>query len=224
MPPVTRRRRKGRAREDLVIAAATDAIAERGLANVRITDIADRAGMRPGHVTYYFPSKTQLLMRAIRQSEEGFIDELERRIATIRDPWRRLKKYFELAAATGPGDTGWILWFEVWSNAAIDPEVARIHDELDARSRAVLAGIIRRGRDQGAFHTGDPDTTAQLLCAVIDGLSIQLALGAAGANRRRILQLCMTAAQAHLTMPKPGTRPGSRRSPRSKATPSPARP
>ena len=68
---MTKRREKSKAREELVVDAAAQAIAERGFANVRVSDVADLAGMSPGHVTYYFPAKTDLLMRAIRQSEEA---------------------------------------------------------------------------------------------------------------------------------------------------------
>lgn len=80
---MTERRAKGKAREELVVGAAAQVIAERGLANVRVSDVAERAGMSPGHVTYYFPSKTVLLMRAIRHSEESFstfVDDEIRRV------------------------------------------------------------------------------------------------------------------------------------------------
>ena len=42
---MTTRRTKGVEREALVVRAAGQAIAERGLANVRMADVAERAGM-----------------------------------------------------------------------------------------------------------------------------------------------------------------------------------
>jgi len=195
---VTKRRAKGEARERLVIGAAAQLIAERGLANVRIVDIAERAAMSTGHVSYYFPSKSELLMRAIRQSEETFTDVLVDQLTTIRDPWARLTRLIELSAATGPGDPGWVLWFEVWSNAATDADVAKVHDELDARARAILLDVITYGRDQGAFRTDDPDRVALVLAALIDGLSIQLTLGAGELTRRQLLDVTVAAAQAQL--------------------------
>jgi AcrR family transcriptional regulator len=174
------------------------AIAERGLANVRVSDIAKRAGMSPGHVTYYFPSKSDLLMRAIRQSEESFAVQVAEEIQAIGDPWKRLERLIEVSAASGVGDPGWVLWFQVWSNAALDPEVARVHDELDARWRAILADVICYGRDRGAFEVEDPKETALILSALIDGLSIQLTLGSAGLDRGGLLRVCQAAARAHL--------------------------
>ncbi len=196
---MTKRRAKGKAREDLVVGAASQAIAELGLANVRVSDVAERAGMSPGHVTYYFPSKTDLLMQAIRQSEGSLSELVAEEIQRIRDPWKRLDRLVELSAANGRGDQGWVLWFEVWSNAALDPDVALVHDELDSRWRAILSDVIRYGCERGTFETEDPDETARLLSALIDGLSIQLTLGSPGLNRDDLLHLCHEAARAHLS-------------------------
>ena len=195
---MTKRQAKGEARERLVIGAAAQLIAERGLANVRIVDIAERAAMSTGHVSYYFPSKSELLMRAIRQSEETFTDLLVDQITTIRDPWARLTRLIELSAATGVADPGWVLWFEVWSNAATDADVAHVHDELDRRAKAILLDVIAYGRDQGAFQTDDPERVALVLAALIDGLSIQLTLGSGGLTRKHLLEVTLAAARTQL--------------------------
>ena len=195
---VTRRRAKGQSREDLVVGAAAQAIRELGLSNVRVSDVAERAGMTPGHVTYYFPSKNDLLMRAIRLSEESLTAQVAEEIRRIRDPWKRLDRLISLSAASGPGDPGWILWFQVWLTAANDPDIARVHDELDAAWRAILTDVIRYGCDRGAFETDDPAAVALTLSAVIDGLSIQLTLGSSSLNRAELLQACGTAARLHL--------------------------
>jgi AcrR family transcriptional regulator len=196
---VTKRRAKGQSREELVVGAAAQAIAELGLSNVRFTDIAERAGMTPGHVTYYFPSKNDLLMRAIRLSEESLTAQVAEEIGRIRDPWKRLDRLIGLSAASGPGDPGWILWFQVWLSAANDPDVARVHDELDARWRAILADVIRYGCESGTFEAGDPEAVALILSAMIDGLSIQLTLGSSSLKRTQLLRLCRAAARLHLT-------------------------
>ena len=195
---MTKRRAKGQSREELVVGAAAQAIAELGLSNVRFTDIAERAGMTPGHVTYYFPSKSDLLMRAIRLSEESLVAQVAAEIDRIRDPWKRLDRLISLSAASGPGDPGWVLWFQVWLTAANDPDIARVHDELDARWRAILVGVIRYGCELGAFEAADPEAVALILSAVIDGLSIQLTLGSSSLNRTQLLRSCRAAARLHL--------------------------
>ncbi|MFC9559631.1 TetR/AcrR family transcriptional regulator [Agromyces sp. NPDC056965] len=195
------RRAKGKAREGLVVDAATKAIAELGLANVRVSDIAERAGMTPGHVTYYFPSKTELLMLAIRQSEEALVEQVEVELDDIDDPWARLERLIDLSASNGRGDTGWILWFQVWSDAATDDTVAEVHNELDERWRGILTDVLAYGRERGAFAFDDLDTVSQLISATIDGLSIQLTVGAPNLDRARMLELCVRASAAFLGAP-----------------------
>lgn len=194
------RRNKGKDREELVVEAAAQVISERGLANVRIADVADRAGMTPGHVTYYFKTKSELLLRAILHSEGAFTDRVEAQIQDVADPWERLARYFALAGATGPADLGWVLWIEVWSLAASDPQAARVQEDLDARSRQILADVIRYGVDSGRFVCPDPIETARLLSAVIDGLSIQVTLGVSGLDGQDLVDLCLRAARVHLSV------------------------
>ncbi|RZU65358.1 TetR family transcriptional regulator [Microterricola gilva] len=198
---MTGRRAKGKEREELVVDAAAKAIADLGLANVRVSDIAERAGMTPGHVTYYFPSKTELLMLAIRQSEEALVEQVEAELGGIDDPWARLERLIDLSASDGRGDTGWILWFQVWSDAATNDTVAEVHNELDERWRQILIDVIAYGGERGVFAYTDLDDAAQLISATIDGLSIQLTVGAPKLARARMLDLCMQASAAFLAAP-----------------------
>jgi len=196
---VETRRAKGREREALIVAAAIEVIAERGLPYTRISDVAARAGMTPGHVSYYFPSKNDLLMRAIEESEAGLVDELLATLSRVRDPWRRLDRLVELSVATGPGDPGWVLWFQVWLEGALDDTVARGHDALGARWRAVLGDVVDYGVQRRAFRPVVVDEVADIVSATIDGLSIQLTLGADGMSRARLLSLVRSTTRALLT-------------------------
>jgi AcrR family transcriptional regulator len=202
---VPTRRAKGAARERLVIEAAAEVIAERGLANVRMTDIAERAGMSAGHVTYYFPSKTGLLMRTLEHSEADLHQEVVAEVRRIHDPWQRLYRLIESAASKGKGDPGWVLWFEVWANAGLDEELAKFQAELDSRWRSTLAEVIRYGCDSGAFVTDDPGAVSTLLSCLIDGLSVHVTLGDEHMTNEAMKKLYFRAAESLLN-PTPPTR------------------
>ena len=205
MTNVTTRREKGRAREEAVLRAATQAIADLGLANVRVSDIAERAGIGPGHLTYYFPAKDDLLMQAIRWSEQRFHDRVDTEISGITDPWERLLRLIDLAAADGPGDPFWALWFEVWANARTDPTVAEGGRELEAWWRSSLNDVLAYGLDRDAFRADAIEDAVISLGALVDGLSVQLALGQGDLTKLKLLELC--GAAAHLLLdPTPGRR------------------
>lgn len=194
----TARRRKGAERERSIISAAIEIMAEHGLSDITLTDIADRAGMSTGHVSYYFPSKASLLMRAIQQSEDGLHREMAQEIQDIEDPWERLSRLVELSASSGRGDRGWVLWFEVWANAAVDPSLAAFQAELDARWRRSLTGVIEYGCARGVFTADDPHAVSTLLSCLVDGLSVHVTLGDAQIDTTVSHDLFMRAANAHL--------------------------
>jgi AcrR family transcriptional regulator len=195
------RRNKGRAREEAVLDAAIEAIAELGLTNVRVADIAERAGIGPGHVTYYFPSKDELLVRAIRRSEEAFHAQIAEQVHRVADPWERLRTLIELAIPDGPHDPGWILWLDVMASAATNPEVAASGQELEAWWRVELRRVLHDGCDRGAFVVDDLDAAVLSLSAMIDGLSIRLTLGSNDITRDDVLRLVMAGCRGWLLVP-----------------------
>jgi AcrR family transcriptional regulator len=190
-PATTKRRARGTEREETVVLAAADLIAERGLANLRVSDVAERAGMSVGHVTYYFPSKTELLMKAIRRSEELFQTEVQAQLVRYDSAWERLRALVESGAAAGHGDPGWLLWFEVWASAGTDVDVAALQRDLDGLWRAMLAEVVDYGVTRGEFASPDPARAVDLLSALTDGLSVQLALGGTDLTRARLLELVL---------------------------------
>src|SRR5262250_722688 len=70
-------------RRGQMLRAALDVISERGFADTRIADIAERIGISPALVIYYFKTKDQLLTEAIRYSEDTWYSDGQRRLATL---------------------------------------------------------------------------------------------------------------------------------------------
>lgn len=196
------RRAKGAAREAAVVEAAAALIAEQGLAELRLVDVAERAGMSVGHLTYYFPSKTELLMRAIALSERQFQQEVMARLDREPDPWQRLGALVELAAAQRPGDPGWVLWFEVWARAAVDPSVARVQRELEGWWRQRLADVVAYGVERGTFRADDQARAVLVLAGLVDGLSVHLTLGSPELSREQLLDAVMGVAVSLLGRPR----------------------
>ncbi len=67
-------------RRGQMLHAALDVISERGFADTRIADIAERIGISPALVIYYFKTKDQLLTEAIRHYEDTWYAEGKRRM------------------------------------------------------------------------------------------------------------------------------------------------
>src|SRR5499425_1369015 len=119
-------------RREQMLRAALDVIVERGYAESRIADVAERAGTSPALVIYYFKTKDQLLTEAIRFSEDTWYEAGSRRMAEIPTAAEKLEEIVAMCclpeADTEP-PTSWVLWLDLWSQAAHHPEVASVRQK-----------------------------------------------------------------------------------------------
>src|ERR687887_630576 len=70
--------------------AAVEVIAEQGLCDTRIQDVAKRAGASPALVIYYFQKKERLLGQALTYAEERFYTSTAEALATLGTARERL--------------------------------------------------------------------------------------------------------------------------------------
>jgi AcrR family transcriptional regulator len=162
-----------------MMSAALQVISERGYADTRIADVAERAGISPALVIYYFKTKDQLLTEAIRQYEDSWYAVGQRRMAQLPTAAARIEEIVAMSclpeADPEPGSS-WQLWLDFWAQAARNPEVASVRRKSDERWREEIAALVLAGQDAGEFRDVDPAGFAICLTALLDGLTVQIAL------------------------------------------------
>ncbi len=89
-------------RRGQMLRAALDVIAERGFADTRIADIAERIGISPALVIYYFKTKDQLLTEAIRHYEDTWYAEGKRRMDRLGTAAERLEEFVAMNLLPDP--------------------------------------------------------------------------------------------------------------------------
>ena len=188
-------------RREQMIRAALDVIQERGFPETRIADVAQRAGVSPALVIYYFGTKDSLLTEAMRHSEDVFYERGARRMAAAANAMDRLAEIVALSCLPSDeeedGDS-WTLWLDLWAQAARNPAVARVREEFDEHWRETLRAIVREGQASGEFAGVDADEFAVGFSALLDGLAIQIALEDPAVDGRRAFELSMRVAAAQL--------------------------
>ena len=189
------RRRISDERRVQILESAVEVIRTRGLADTRISDIAERTGTSSALVVYYFGSKDRLLAETLTFSEERFYAATAEELRDLPTATEQLRRLIELScAADGTGQPGieeWLLWIEMWTRALRDTEVARDRQALDRRWRGTIAGIVRRGMEVGEFRDVDADEFALRLASMIDGLAIQVVLEDPDVPPQRMLDVCL---------------------------------
>jgi AcrR family transcriptional regulator len=194
-PKLTQKRRTQ------MLEAAMEVIAERGLCDTRIADVADRAGLSPALVVYYLGSKEKLLTEALAYAEDLFYIEAFRELTGIEGASRRLVRLIELACppvVRREADEYWTLWVELWSRALRNEEAARKREALERRWRNTIAEVVREGQRSGEFGSCDPERFATYLSALMDGLALQVLFGDPAVNGELANEMCLGVASREL--------------------------
>jgi AcrR family transcriptional regulator len=193
---MSRARAKTKDRHQEILDAAARVITDRGLADTRISDIAERCGVSPGLILYYFESKDRLLVEALTSANDQFYLRLSREMRRMPSARQQLERLIELSV---PGLLPeyerldeWALWIEIWVRALRDPTLAKEREVLDRRWRQSIADIVRHGRDTGEFPEGpDADELGLQIGAMIDGLAIQVLLNDTTFSAPRMRTVCL---------------------------------
>lgn len=200
-PKLTQRRRLQ------ALEAAVEVIAEKGLSQTRVADVAARAGLSPALLLYYFRSKNQLLTDALTFAEDRFYLAIFHELTELDDPRLSLVRLIDLSCpAEGEDVRGdWALWLELWSRALLYPEAARKREALDRRWRNTIAEIVTAGQDAGCFDPArDAEDFALQLAALMDGLALQVVLRDPAVPRAKMRRLCIEASTGQLRFELPG--------------------
>lgn len=154
---------KGRDRIEKILDAATRLLIDEGYAQLSTRKIAARAGIRPGHLQYYFPTKQAvvrgLLERYLERATRSF-DGRTSDLDTVLDG---------ILSEQTTGDSARFFW-ELWALAARDPAVAEA-------MRVFYRGYWRNLVDallaaEPALGRPRAERRAALMVAMLEGLTL----------------------------------------------------
>ncbi|MGW0515148.1 TetR/AcrR family transcriptional regulator [Streptomyces olivaceoviridis] len=160
-------------RREELLRAAIEQIEARGVAAVRIADVAAALGVSNALVLYHFSTKEKLVAAAFTYAAEDDLARLRKLLGRRTTALRRLRAAVRWYAPTGQAK-GWRLWIEGWAVSLREPALREVTRELDAQWKAAIARVITEGVAAGEFACADPAGTALRLTALLDGLAVQL--------------------------------------------------
>jgi TetR/AcrR family transcriptional regulator, transcriptional repressor for nem operon len=86
--PITAR---GRATRERIVAAASELIGERGVAETSLDDVIERAGVSKSQLYHYFEDRTALLRAVIDHNTEQVLGGLDR----LDDSWKAIRAWLD---------------------------------------------------------------------------------------------------------------------------------
>lgn len=160
---------KGLARRDEILDKTLDVVAEEGIANTSLKQIAAAVGVTPAALLHHFDSKENLLTEVLRRRDErDFVD------ASDANPARLRTAFLDLIGHNSEVP-GLVELFSRLSVDAADPAHPAHQYFLDRnrRVRDQLHDTIDRGGLHPAFADADPEVLARIVQATADGLQLQ---------------------------------------------------
>jgi AcrR family transcriptional regulator len=172
-----RRKNQGERRSQLA-GAARQVLLERGAVGVRVKDVAERAGMSPSSVLYYYPQLEDLLLEVSRAAIDRFAESRARAVRELEDPVDQLRLAIRLGVPTGPDDDESRLLYELDALTGTSPAFAALTTSYFDRQVALYESVLSAGAAAGRLAPAPAvQSVARGLVALEDGLGLQVVLG-----------------------------------------------
>jgi TetR/AcrR family transcriptional regulator, repressor for uid operon len=156
-------------RRDEILAAAERCFVRSGFHGASMQDICAEAGMSPGNLYRYFPSK-EALVAGIAERDRAEVAQEFARADLSRGVFAVLEEIARHHFAKKPNEQV-LLCTEVMAEARRNPDIARISAAFDADVKKWLGDLLRAGVERGDVPAGvDLDGAVAMLMIIADGL------------------------------------------------------
>jgi TetR/AcrR family transcriptional regulator, fatty acid metabolism regulator protein len=164
-------------RRDQLVDCAIDAIAELGFSRTSVAEVARRAGVSKGVVTYHFAAKDDLVHAVIARVLDSMTEYVQPRLY-VAEPDRYPERFIE------PYITSWAAYYRTHARDVLAlvriyngfrDEAGRPDPAFDVRADEVTAveQVLQRGQASGKLGAFTARVIAASMKAVLDDLLIQ---------------------------------------------------
>lgn len=166
-------RKNAQARRVEVLGETVRQMRERGMAALRVADVASAMNVSAALIIYHFETKENLVAEALKHAAESDLRKLRRIMKEPASPAERLMSALEWYAPSGRA-RGWQLWIDAWSAAMRDKELNEVLVDLQSQWTDAIAEAIMEGVEQELFATENSREAATRLTSLLDGLAVRM--------------------------------------------------
>ncbi|MFE5776963.1 TetR/AcrR family transcriptional regulator [Brachybacterium sp. NPDC056505] len=175
MPRITEERRA--AQRARIVDAMRDAVREKGISSVSMSEVIERSGLSAGAIYGYFPSKDDILLAVAEGLAADRRTELERVIASspIPPPSQVLRLLLTTIPEFARDGT---LVLQVWAEAARDPRVREVFVGVLSTLQSTMEEYLTSWftQEQRPDPTADARASTRVMAALVQGFLAQSAL------------------------------------------------
>ncbi len=162
------------ARRRQIVETAIETIAAHGYSQASLAEIAKKAGISKGVISYHFDGKEELLDEILRSLLRKPAEFVKERVDSAGTALEKLGAYvaanFEFMKSHR---VGYVALVALWGQRYGAGDESSLNAEAYEPSRHYLAHILEEGRKTGEMRPLPVRTTASLVQAAIDGVMLQ---------------------------------------------------
>lgn len=177
-------------RREFIARVSADIIAEQGLEQATIREIAERTGFSKGVIEHYFDDKDHIIDMAIDWINQRFIQREQKATADKRG-LTALEARLECALPlTKESLREWKIRLRFWSDAAVRNELHSQQSERLNKTRERFTKDIEEAKELGELQTViDSTYAANMLIHFVCGVSANALIAPGYYNRRYVKKL-----------------------------------
>ncbi|KRD51180.1 MULTISPECIES: TetR/AcrR family transcriptional regulator [Sinorhizobium/Ensifer group] len=167
---------KHAAKRRLILDAAITCFARKGFHGTSTAEICAEAGMSPGNLFHYFPTK-HTIIAAIVEEERQETAEIFRKLGEAEDLFAALLGFMDTVLELAGDPTYSSLALEIAAEAMRDERIGTLAAANDAELQGALAALLRGAASLNQIdRTVDADGAARWIAAIIDGIFSRVAI------------------------------------------------
>ena len=159
-----------------IIDAMRHSVAKRGTTGSTFDHVSREAGVSRGLLHYYFGTKEQLLVEAVRRDGELRIERLQAQIATATSADDLIELMVQNLQQTVREDPDFLtLVFELFTLSRRNEDIAVEYAALLRRTREQVAELLAFAQQEGVLHLhAEPEAIAEILFSLADGFALRM--------------------------------------------------
>ncbi|GAA2829273.1 TetR family transcriptional regulator [Aminobacter aminovorans] len=185
---------KFEARKQQILDAAIICFTRKGFHGTSTAEICAEAGMSPGNLFHYFPTKQAIIAAIVEQDRRetaAYFAQIDQSLDLFDEILKFMDIVLELAADPAYSS----LALEIAAEAMRDKHIAALVSAHDAEMQAALSVMLRNAALRGQIDPAlDPVETARWIGALIDGVFGRIAVdpGFHPLEQKKSLHLLLT--------------------------------
>ena len=159
-----------------IVDAMRRSVAQRGTAGSTFDHVSREAGVSRGLLHYYFGTKEQLLVEAVRRDCELRLERLERQLSTATTADDFIDLMAQNLQDTVSEDPDFVtLVFELFTLSRRNEDIAAEYAGLMRRTREQVAAMLGVAQREGILHLhAEPEAVAEILFSLGDGFALRM--------------------------------------------------